>query len=92
MSPQPALAFCVAALLLTGSALAADLKPAELPEAGGLKAAELPPSGAVGASEEPDEAEGKGNAVTFNVYMRDGLRFDPPRLEAKPGQEVTVIL
>lgn len=28
----------------------------------------------------------------FSLAMREGLRFDPPRLEAKPGQEIIITL
>lgn len=37
-------------------------------------------------------APSKRKAVTLRVAMRDGLRFDPPRLKVNPGDEVTINL
>lgn len=43
-------------------------------------------------SAEKGAASTKPKTATVRVTMRDGLRFDPPRLKLNPGDEVTVEL
>lgn len=46
----------------------------------------LPLPGGSGAAQE------KRKTVTLRVAMRDGLRFDPPRLKAQPGDSISLEL
>ncbi len=41
-------------------------------------------------SAEVPQAPAPGTPGAVQVYMRDGLRFDPPRFEATPGKELTI--
>ncbi len=47
---------------------------------------------ACGSAHAADKPMPKGKVMTMRVAMRDGLRFDPPRLKVNPGDEVTIQL
>lgn len=40
----------------------------------------------------PETAPGGEKPKTLSLTMREGLRFDPPRFEARPGQEIVLTL
>lgn len=70
---------CLASLALAG------LSFAQTPDAApAAKSAEEKPA-------TPKPATSR-KPVTFNISMRDGLRFDPPRVSAKAGDEIVVNL
>ncbi len=62
----------------------------------GLTAAETTAPAAAGEAVAPKGPAAKGKkgaakrARTVKLFMRDGLRFEPPRFEAKPGEELVL--
>ena len=61
------------------------------PNSAAPPAAATPPASTAAATPKPEKSE-KKKSVKVTMEMRDGMRFEPPRFAAKPGDDVTVSL
>ncbi len=80
-----------AVLALTGSCYGANPEPAANPAESQTTPA-APAAGAASTGSGSGKAEAPKKSLNVKIEMRDGLRFEPPRFEAQPGEEIVVSL